>query len=65
MSARYECYSSLEFIGEYLAVQLEREGDVEAAEVWRDWSKSTGGMFAQAWISAVAHKSAPKTDRPR
>jgi ubiquinone/menaquinone biosynthesis C-methylase UbiE len=56
MSARYECYASLEFIGEYLAVQLEREGDADSAEVFRHWSHQEGGMFAQAWVSAVAEK---------
>jgi len=57
MSARYECYLSLAFIGEYLALQLERQGDGRSAETLRTWSKSDGGMFAQAWVSAVAHKN--------
>jgi SAM-dependent methyltransferase len=56
MSARYECYSSLEFIGEYLAVQLERDGSVEHARTLRAWSGSIGGMFAQSWVSAVGLK---------
>ncbi|MER3424168.1 MAG: hypothetical protein C4293_14050 [Nitrospiraceae bacterium] len=56
MSARYECYPSLEFIGEYLALQLEREGDEQSATVFRVWSHRKGGMFAQAWVSAVAMK---------
>jgi SAM-dependent methyltransferase len=56
MSARYECYPDREFIGEYLAVQLDREGESQAAEVLRAWSKSAGGLFAQAWIAAVARK---------
>lgn len=57
MAARYECYSSLDFIGEYLALQLEREGDAESARTFREWSQSEGGLFAQAWVSAVGRKS--------
>jgi SAM-dependent methyltransferase len=56
MSARYECYPSLEFIGEYLALQLERAGDEPSARVLRAWSQQQGGMFAQAWVSAIAVK---------
>jgi SAM-dependent methyltransferase len=56
MSARYECYPSLQFIGEYLAAQLEREGDVRSAGVFRDWSEEGEGMFAQAWVAAVGVK---------
>jgi hypothetical protein len=56
MSARYECYSSLAFIGEYLALQLERAGDRQSASVFRAWSQEQGGMFAQSWISAIAVK---------
>ncbi len=54
MSARYECYPSLSFIGEYLALQLDRANDFELAGVLRNWSQSEGGMFAQAWVSATA-----------
>jgi SAM-dependent methyltransferase len=56
MSARFESYPDREVIGEYLAVQLDREGEAQAAEVLRAWSKSAGGLFAQAWIAAVARK---------
>ncbi len=56
ISARYECYPSLEFIGEYLASQLEREGDARSAATFRDWSQEKEGMFAQAWVSAVGVK---------
>jgi SAM-dependent methyltransferase len=56
LSARYECYPSLDVIGTDLAVQLEREGDMESAEAFRVWSLSTPGLFAQAWVSAVARK---------
>lgn len=58
MSARYECYPSLEFIGEYLALQLESKKDGRSAETFRVWSRQKSGMFAQAWISAVARKAA-------
>ncbi len=57
MAARYECYPSLEFIGEYLALQLEREGDATSARALRDWSGRADGLFAQAWISAVGFKA--------
>ena len=56
MSARYECYPERSFIGEYLALQLEGQGDAPSARTLRDWSKAEGGMFAQAWVSAVARK---------
>ena len=56
MSARYECYPSRELIGEYLALQLEQAGDARSAQTLRAWSKVEGGMFAQAWISAVGRK---------
>jgi SAM-dependent methyltransferase len=58
MSARYECYPSLDLIGEYLALQLEDKGDAHSAEIFRDWSRQKVGMFAQAWISAVARRAA-------
>jgi len=56
IAAGYECYPSLESIGEYLASQLEREGDARSAAVFRDWSQQKKGMFAQAWVSAVGVK---------
>jgi hypothetical protein len=58
MSARYECYQSLEFIGEYLALQLEGKGDADSSEGFREWSRQGSGMFAQSWVSTVATKSA-------
>jgi SAM-dependent methyltransferase len=57
MAARYECYPSMDFIGEYLALQLERDGDAVAAKAIRAWSVSAGGLFAQAWVCAIARKS--------
>jgi SAM-dependent methyltransferase len=56
LSARYECYRSLGSIGEYLAAQLEREGDQGSAETLRSWSTNRGGMFAQAWVAAIGRK---------
>lgn len=56
MSARYECYPILGFIGEYLALQLEGAGDIASATTLREWARSNGGLFAQAWVSAVARK---------
>jgi SAM-dependent methyltransferase len=56
MAARFECYPSLEVIGEYLALQLDRAGDGRSAAVFRDWSRGGGGLFAQAWVSATGRK---------
>lgn len=56
MEARYECYPSLAFIGEYLALQLEQAGFEQEAETLKVWSRSNGGLFAQAWASAVGKK---------
>jgi len=56
MSARYECYSSLPLIGEYLALQLEKRNDLRSADALRKWSQIEGGMFAQCWISCIAYK---------
>ena len=55
MLARYENYPSLDFIGEYLALQLDGSHPREA-QALRDWAQSQGGMFAQAWVSATARK---------
>lgn len=55
LSARYECYASLGFIGEYLAGQLEQAGKSSEAETLRVWSQSPVGMFAQAWVSCVGY----------
>ncbi|ETX01186.1 MAG: hypothetical protein ETSY1_08365 [Candidatus Entotheonella factor] len=56
MAARYECYPSLAFIGEYLALQLEGAGEVTSATTLREWSHAEGGMFAQCWVSCTARK---------
>ncbi len=57
VSARYECYPSLEFIGNYLALQLEQNGMARHAKTVRDWSGSSHGMFAQAWVAATGEKT--------
>jgi hypothetical protein len=63
MSASYECYPSLEFIGEYLALPLEGKKDPRSAETFRVWSRQKSGMFAQAWVSAIARKALPNVAR--
>lgn len=56
MQARYECYPSLNLIGEYLARQLARDGQQEHASTWLAWSRSPSGLFAQTWVSAIGRK---------
>lgn len=56
MTARYECYASLELVGEYLARQLEQAECERHAKTLRAWSQNDGGMFAQAWVSVVGKK---------
>ena len=53
LNARYECYSSLELIGEYLAKQLDLAQMPNHASCFREWSNSPAGMFAQCWVSAI------------
>ena len=56
LAARYECYESRPLITEYLARRLGEAGDVASASALRDWSRDEPGMYAQAWVSAVARK---------
>jgi SAM-dependent methyltransferase len=56
MRARYECYSSLDLIGEYLALQLKQQGHDKHANALSAWSQSQGGLFAQTWIAAIGRK---------
>ena len=56
MQARYEVYGSLEFIGEYLALQLEGAGDSRHAATLRELAFTPNGMFAQAWVSCTGRK---------
>ena len=58
MKARYEVYDSLQFIGEYLAVQLEDDSDSLNAATFREWATDRDGMFAQAWVSCTGVKPA-------
>lgn len=56
MSARYECYADRPLIGEYLAAQLDQLQSCAATQMahrLRTWQTSPGGLFAQAWVSAV------------
>jgi SAM-dependent methyltransferase len=55
--ARYECYPDSRVIAEYLALQLDRDGDGESASVLRNWAALACTMFAQAWVSAIAVKA--------
>jgi SAM-dependent methyltransferase len=57
LSARYECLAPLGSIAEYLAIQLERDGDSESATTFRGWSQDTAGLFALCWISAIGRKA--------
>lgn len=57
VSARYECYASLPLIGEYLALHLEKQGEIRHAATLRQWSYSEAGMFAQCWVSCMAIKN--------
>lgn len=56
VAARYECYTSLPMIGEYLALQLEKQSEMRHASTLRQWSQSEAGMFAQCWVSCVGRK---------
>ena len=56
MQATYEVYGSLEFIGEYLALQLENAGERRHAATLRQWAGTPNGMFAQAWVWCTGRK---------
>jgi hypothetical protein len=43
-------------IGEYLALQLEKQNEMHHAATLRQWSRSEVGMFAQCWVSCVGKK---------
>jgi ubiquinone/menaquinone biosynthesis C-methylase UbiE len=66
-SAAYECYGSLESIGEYLAERIDRSaensmtpGDKERIEnhaaALRSWYRSEDGVFAQSWCEILGTK---------
>ena len=63
--ARYETYESLEFIGEYLAAQLEHAGQTLHAATFREWAARPNGMFAQSWVSCVCRKGSHPPLRER
>jgi ubiquinone/menaquinone biosynthesis C-methylase UbiE len=56
VSARYECHPALSSICEYLALQLKQSEYAQHSAALVEWSKSGGGLFAQAWISAIGKK---------
>jgi len=56
MQARYECYPDTSVIAEYLAIQLERAGEAEAAAALRQWALAPWSLFGQSWVSAIAVK---------
>lgn len=53
LSARYECYPSVDLISEYLARQLDLAQMHKHATSIRTWSNSPASMFAQCWVSAT------------
>jgi len=55
-SASYEIYDDPARIAEYLAVQLDKAGEGEAASALRDWRHHPDALFAQAWGEAVGWK---------
>ena len=65
IQARYETYESLEFIGEYLAAQLEDAGQTLHAATFREWAARPNGMFAQSWVSCVSRKGSHPPLRER
>jgi SAM-dependent methyltransferase len=60
MSARYECQDDLHLMGEFLRDRLERspkQDDVSLKRILqalRTWEKRRDGLFALAWVSAIA-----------
>ncbi len=57
MDARYEVYTSLNFIGKFLALQLEKGGELTHAQSLKNWMSESNGFFAQAWVSCVGKKT--------
>jgi ubiquinone/menaquinone biosynthesis C-methylase UbiE len=53
LEARYECYPDSKVIAEYLAIQLEQTGTIEAAAALREWALLPWSLFAQAWVNAI------------
>jgi ubiquinone/menaquinone biosynthesis C-methylase UbiE len=58
VDARYEVYKSLDFIGQFLALQLEQAGEQTHAQSLKNWMNESNGLFAQAWVSCVGKKNA-------
>lgn len=66
-SASYECYHSLESIGEYLAQHIERSSETTTtpsdkqrieshAAILRNWYRCEDGVFAQSWCEILGRK---------
>ena len=55
VDARYERYEDPDRIAEFLALQLD-DVHPQSARTLRQWAKQPGAMFAQAWVSVVAHR---------
>ncbi|MCI0538925.1 MAG: methyltransferase domain-containing protein [Verrucomicrobiales bacterium] len=66
-SASYECYRSLESIGEYLAQRIESSSETAAtpndkqriesfATALRDWYRCEDAVFAQSWCEILGRK---------
>jgi len=66
-SASFECYESLDLIGEYLARGIEASIDGSAnsskrqqiegfADALRNWYRSEDGVFAQSWCEIIGYK---------
>jgi ubiquinone/menaquinone biosynthesis C-methylase UbiE len=69
LSAYYECYQQPALIADYLALRIEGTTDAASlahlpaeftlealANALRTWSQQPACMFAQAWVTLVAHK---------
>lgn len=66
-TASYECYTSLEVIGEYLAQRLDRAAETAGtpeekqriqnfASTIRNWYRCEDGVFAQSWCEIIGRK---------
>lgn len=55
---QYEVYKSLNFIVQYLTLQLEKIGENTLAQSLKNWMNEPNGLFAQPWVSCVGKKIA-------
>lgn len=54
VTASYEIYADPQLIGEYLAQQLDTDGEANNAAALRVWMRDPDALFAQAWFEATA-----------